>query len=431
MPILILTTTGQSKLASAAAGGDPVVITHMAVGDANETPYTPTGAETALVNEVWRSNINQAGVDPAETNKAFFESVVGINDGGWFMWEVGLFDADGDLIAIGDLPGWYKMDITGTSFAADITIRLYLTVTNPADLDLIVSPSLQYLTQANVVSDEDALAATNQGKLLPWGAYGLGAWKPIANKETAIRSGMYSLPLFLGADNAPVASASGVVLSINGGSDSDYVFHMWAQANDTDIERVFFNHKKGDGTWTPGVEAYHTGNTGVTGQAVMATETPAAARQAIAAYGKAEVDLTGVVMPFATTVPPAGFLKCDGAAVSRTTYADLFAKVGTFWGAGDGSTTFNVPDLRGEFIRGFDDGRGIDTGRGFGTAQSDAFAEHDHQIDRYVQVAESGAGVFVPSSSSLTAAGTPDDRFAEGDTETRPRNIALIYYIKY
>ena len=72
----------------------------MEVGDANETPYTPTGAETALVNEMWRSNINQAGVDPAETNKVFFESVVGINDGGWFMWEVGLFDADGDLSKI-------------------------------------------------------------------------------------------------------------------------------------------------------------------------------------------------------------------------------------------------------------------------------------------------------------------------------------------
>lgn len=85
MPTLILTSTGRSKLAAAAAGGDPVTITAMAVGDANETPYTPTGAETALVNEVWRSSINQAGVDPDETNKVFFESVVGINDGGCFM----------------------------------------------------------------------------------------------------------------------------------------------------------------------------------------------------------------------------------------------------------------------------------------------------------------------------------------------------------
>ena len=430
MPTITLTTTGQSKLAAASAGGDPVVITHMAVGDANETPYTPDGTETALVNEVWRYTINDQGVDPDETNKAFFESVVGINDGGWFMWEVGLFDADGDMIAIGDLPGWYKMDTAASSFAADITIRLYLTVTDVGDLDLTVDPSLQYLTQAEIVADEDAAAAVNQGKLLPWGAYGVGAWKPIADKQAAIRSGMYSLPLFLGAANAPVASASGVVLSINGGADDDYVFHMWGQANDTNVERVFFNHKKGDGTWTPGVEAYHTGNTGTAGQAVMASETTAEARQELEAYGPAEVDLTGVVMPFATTVPPAGFLKCDGSAVSRTTYADLFSKVGTFWGEGDGSTTFNLPDLRGEFIRGFDDGRGVDAGRAFGTAQSDAFAEHDHQLDRYVQVTEDGAGVYVPSSSSLTAAGTLDDRFAEGDTETRPRNIALIYYIK-
>ena len=64
---------------------------------------------------------------------------------------------------------------------------------------------------------------------------------------------------------------------------------------------------------------------------------------------------------------PSHSLYCDGSAVSRTTYADLFAKIGTTYGAGDGSTTFNVPDLRGEFIRGWDDGRGADPSRVFGS----------------------------------------------------------------
>ncbi len=63
------------------------------------------------------------------------------------------------------------------------------------------------------------------------------------------------------------------------------------------------------------------------------------------------------------------FLPCDGSAISRTTYADLFDVIGTVFGVGDGSTTFNVPDLRGEFIRGWDNGAGVDSGRTFGSWQ--------------------------------------------------------------
>ena len=80
---------------------------------------------------------------------------------------------------------------------------------------------------------------------------------------------------------------------------------------------------------------------------------------------------TGSVHMMATTTAPSGYLKCNGAAVSRTTYADLFAIIGTAHGAGDGSSTFNVPDLRGEFVRGWDDSRGVDSGRNFGSSQSD------------------------------------------------------------
>lgn len=73
-----------------------------------------------------------------------------------------------------------------------------------------------------------------------------------------------------------------------------------------------------------------------------------------------------------------GFLYCSGQAVSRTTFADLFGVISTAFGAGDGSTTFNVPDFRGEFIRGWDDGRLIDSGRGFRTFQDWLGANHSH-----------------------------------------------------
>lgn len=89
----------------------------------------------------------------------------------------------------------------------------------------------------------------------------------------------------------------------------------------------------------------------------------------------AQVETTppGAVMPFATDKQPSPYwLYCDGRAVSRTTYANLFAVIGTTYGAGNGSTTFNLPDYRGAFIRGLDSGRGLDGGRRLGTHQGDA-----------------------------------------------------------
>ena len=81
----------------------------------------------------------------------------------------------------------------------------------------------------------------------------------------------------------------------------------------------------------------------------------------------------GVIIACSTSTmlnSPLGFLKCDGSAISRTDFSRLFSVIGTTYGAGNGSTTFNLPDLRGEFLRGFDDGRTVDSGRVIGTAQS-------------------------------------------------------------
>ena len=138
---------------------------------------------------------------------------------------------------------------------------------------------------------------------------------------------------------------------------------------------------------------------------------------------------TGVVLYFARSTPPANFLKCNGAAVSRTTYAALFAVVGVGFGAGDGSTTFNLPDLRAEFIRGADDGRGIDSGRTLGSLQMDEFKSHTHQLDT-MGVAGGVVGIvqegFHGGSGKISSGTTPS-----GGIETRPRNVALLACIKY
>jgi microcystin-dependent protein len=132
----------------------------------------------------------------------------------------------------------------------------------------------------------------------------------------------------------------------------------------------------------------------------------------------------GSVIWFAANAAPTGYLKANGAAVSRTTYAALFAAIGTTFGAGDGSTTFLVPELRGEFIRGWADGRAVDTGRAFGSSQTDDLKSHSHTYT-------SGAGGAGIPSSFTTANGIAYNTSSVGGTETRPRNIALLACIKF
>lgn len=148
-------------------------------------------------------------------------------------------------------------------------------------------------------------------------------------------------------------------------------------------------------------------------------------------------DVAGQVAFFAMSSAPAGWLKANGAAISRTTYAALFAAIGTTYGVGDGSTTFNVPDLRGEFVRGWDDARGIDSGRVIGSWQDGSIIRHRHIDGSRV---ETGSACWSPTTTvaggqcldhvEITASAAPYTSY-EGDTETRPRNVALLAAIKY
>lgn len=135
----------------------------------------------------------------------------------------------------------------------------------------------------------------------------------------------------------------------------------------------------------------------------------------------------GVVEFFAGAVVPTGYLECNGAAVSRATYADLFAAIGTTYGPGNGTTTFNIPQAQGEFLRGWDNGRGVDDGRTLGSFQADEFKSHVHELPVRTN-ADSGAGWV----EDAAGAGAPvsAQTAATGGSETRPRNIALMVIIK-
>ncbi len=143
----------------------------------------------------------------------------------------------------------------------------------------------------------------------------------------------------------------------------------------------------------------------------------------------------GSVIAYARNTAPIGYLKCNGAAVSRTTYARLFAIIGTTFGAGNGSTTFNLPDLRGEFIRGWDDGRGIDSGRAFGSAQAQDIQSHNHLFsgNNRVGISSSSYGSNATLAANMLAGSPTTSPTSDntGGTETRPRNVALLYCIKF
>lgn len=144
-------------------------------------------------------------------------------------------------------------------------------------------------------------------------------------------------------------------------------------------------------------------------------------------------------------VPSQGWLKCNGSVISRASYLRLFSTIGTIWNTGgETSLQFRLPDFRGEFLRGFDDGRGVDTSRSFASSQMGQLERHDHFLPT------NGAGLNFtqptipdnlwdltheanPSPTTTTVATTYLDYGPRGSfgAETRPRNKTVNYWIKY
>lgn len=153
--------------------------------------------------------------------------------------------------------------------------------------------------------------------------------------------------------------------------------------------------------------------------------------------------MPGTVVAYAGTVAPSGWFEANGDMKDPTVYTRLYNVLGTTFG-GNGVTTFGLPDIRGIFIRGYDNGKGIDPGRVIGTAQEDAFEEHDH-FTLYHGNTSGNINTTTPASLSSDTGGDTEyslnglaNSIADvsptskaGDAETRPKNIALMYIIKY
>lgn len=347
--ITIVTDTGILKLAEAQANNLPLNLTHLAVGDSGGEYYEPSKAQTALINENWRGTINRIYQDEEYPDRLVIEVAISNETGGFYIREAGIFDADGDLFAVANIPETYKPDLSEGS-TRDLYIKLVLQISSIDNIELILDPSVVIATREYVDSNHNNDPNAHQNR-----------W---VKKSGDIMTGNLSLP--------------------------------------------------------DAIESQHAVNLG---QLESGLE-----QKSDKTHTHLDIIPAGAVLHFAMITPPSGWLFCNGSAVSRSQYLKLFEAIGTIFGTGDGSTTFNLPDLRGEFIRGWDNNRGIDAARAFGTLQEDEFKSHNHSSLANGSANHGGhdVGFWVNSANyGLTTTGLT------GGAETRPRNIALLPCIKY
>ncbi|KDT78068.1 phage tail protein [Escherichia coli] len=145
----LLTDIGAAKLASAAALGVPLKITHMAVGDGGGALPTPDAKQTALVNEKRRAALNMLYIDPQNSSQIIAEQVIPENEGGWWIREVGLFDESGALIAVGNCPESYKPQLAEGSGRTQ-TVRMVLITSSTDNITLKIDPAVVLATRKYV-----------------------------------------------------------------------------------------------------------------------------------------------------------------------------------------------------------------------------------------------------------------------------------------
>lgn len=362
----LLTNIGAAKLANATALGAQVEITQMAVGDGNGVLPTPNPAQTALTHELRRAQLNMLTIDPVNTNQIIAEQVIPEDAGGWWIREIGLFDKDGDMIAVANCAETYKPQLQEGSGRVQV-IRVILIVSSTEAVTLKIDPSVVLATRKYV---DDAVIEVK--------AYA----DDVMKKHVAAANPHKQYPLIANALKEMVDAGL--------------------------VNQILENLGLGEGSALP----------------------------------------VGVPVPWPSATPPTGWLKCNGAAFSAEEYPEL-AKA---------YPTNKLPDLRGEFIRGWDDGRGVDSGRSLLSGQDATFirtALQDYYgVDTTTSVkvgiafasadkvqtsgipANSKAGDssnYVPASSDNSITGTQrtaEDGFYSAWISVRPRNTSFNYIVR-
>ncbi|NWE20203.1 phage tail protein [Pseudomonas sp. P7548] len=476
----ILTAVGEAKQANAAALGTSWTFSQMAVGDANGTDPIPSRTQTKLINERRRAPLNQVKVDPTNASVIITEQIIPESVGGWWVREIALYDADGDMVAVANCAPTYKPLLNQGSGRTQV-IRINLIVSSTANIELKIDPSVVLATREYVDTvivealskldyKHSVLAATTanitlsgiqaiDGELLPAGARVL-----VKDQAQARENGIYVVPAAGAWKRAQDADTSvevtpGLFVSVEKGTvNGDGVWQLV-----TDAPIVL-------GTTALAFEMV-AGRTGVSAGAytkvtvdkygrVIAGTTPTTLAgygiadsftkdQVTAMIAQASALPVGSVIAFPVNKLAPGFLELDGSVQNEAFYPDLATFLGGAFNKGDeGAGNFRLPESRGEFLRGWDHGRGVDAARAIGSMQLDSlqgFRMETMRTKAGTAWGNDDAGAGDPAVGPPLGTVTPGTRprnltgafVSDGvngvprvGSETRSRSLAVMWCIK-
>ncbi|WP_027711604.1 phage tail protein [Dickeya chrysanthemi] len=444
----LLTAKGAALLANATALGRQLQITQMALGDGGGALPTPDPAQTRLTNERRRAPLNSLSVDPANTNQIIAEQVIPEDEGGWWIREIGLYDAAGNLIAVANCPETYKPQLQEGSGRVQ-TVRMILIVSSTDAVTLKIDPSVVLATRAYT----DAKAAETKAYIDDRAENTKGD----AKNYTDAKTGSVEIEVKAHADNlmmmhvsaanphpqyAPIASPSfirGISVVADGASAllmrnetvKDIGLMMQSQSGAPLLQLLYqlssHSVQMRNAAANSALVMYDSGDISIAPPAGHATyvsshlilNAPAGGDNSDSAITSAwfGAELAGIPLPWPGAIAPTGWLKCNGQPFDRNRYPRL----AQLYPSG------MLPDLRGEFIRGWDDGRGVDSGRGILTAQSQSIQPFNVGI-RYSITRITGGDTPINAVDG-NGVNTAYTTTFPGD-ETRPRNIAFNYIVR-
>ncbi|EHC7198701.1 phage tail protein [Escherichia coli] len=421
----LLTNVGAAKLANATALGEQVEITQMAVGDGNGALPTPNHAQTALVHELRRAPLNTLTIDPVNTNQIIAEQVIPEDVGGWWIREIGLYDSDGDMIAVANCAETYKPLLQEGSGRMQV-IRVILIVSSTQAVTLKIDPSVVLATR-QYVDDQIIQVKAFVDQQLAAHIAAADPHKQYAPKASPALTGTPTAPTAAQTVNNTQIATTGFVKSAiaalvaSSPAALDTLNELAAAlGNDPNFATTVTNALAGKQP----LDSTLTNLSGKTVNGILQ----------YLGLGEGSALPVGVPVPWPSATPPTGWLKCNGAAFSAEEYPEL-AKV---------YPTNKLPDLRGEFIRGWDDGRGVDAGRQLLSSQGDAIRNIEGFADGGIGMSfDAIRGAFYDAGTrsarmqnNTTTIDKTDDlgfdasRVVPTANENRPRNIAFNYIVR-
>ncbi|EEU0799168.1 TPA: phage tail protein [Escherichia coli] len=490
----ILTNQGAARLANATMLGSKLNLTQMAVGDANGVLPTPDPAQTKLISQKRIAPLNLLSVDPNNQSQIIAEQIIPENEGGFWIREIGLYDDEGVLIAVANCPETYKPQLQEGSGRTQ-TIRMILVVTNTEAITLKIDPSVVLATRKYVDDKVLELKLYVDDQMRNH----IAAQDPhtqYAQKHNPTFTGEPKAPTPAAGNNttriATTAFVQAAITALINGAPAtlDTLKEIAAAINNDPKFSTTINNALAlkaplsspalTGTPTAPTAAQSVNNTQIATTAFVKSAIAAMVGSAPAALdtlnelaaalgndpnfsttvlnalaGKQPLDNTltnlsgkdvagllaylglgegsalpvGVPVPWPSATPPTGWLKCNGAAFDKVKYPRL----ATAYPSG------KLPDLRGEFIRGWDDGRGIDTGRALLSIQSDEVRKlalkywgpaSNSSPSKTFALSDSAGGGLYTDGISQASGGIINAFQLPGGNETRPRNVAFNYIVR-